>query len=345
MSVSFFERRAFKLPAYEVIAGLGVPQLLHRIFLRDEVTIVAYHGILPRQLKVDHTCFISESCFRNQIRYLKRHFETIHLSEAIERIRNGTIYRPTAVITFDDGFQNNFDVAFPILCESELPATIFLTTGLINTDDTVWFCRLSRALARTSKHVLEWKGQRFDMSAPGPRFETLVGIQARLKELAHPELIVELREIMVELGDDPDYPIGIGSPYRMLSGEAIKEMAATGLIEFGAHTHTHAILSRLSAEKREDEIRRSVTAVRELTGRPCQLFSYPNGLAQDYDAETITTLENCGIRAAVSCIAGPNDGGTPIMELRRYAIGGEMSIANFQLKVHHLISQVRRLIP
>lgn len=301
---------------------------------RNQLIILVYHGVVRSPLKVYDWCFVNESSFSSQMRYLKKHFEVISLSGAVERLRNGKIYQPTTVITFDDGFQNNYDIVFPTLREAGLPATIFLATGLVNTSDTVWFCRLNRVLAETNKASLEWNGLRFDLSGPGPKAETASAIKERLKEFAHPQLLTELRKIILELGGDPDRPIEVGSPFRMLSHEAIKEMSASGLIEFGAHTHSHAILSLLSPKERYDEIERSITAIRELTGLPCERFAYPNGRAEDYNAEIIATLEAYGVRASVTAIEGPNNEMTPLMELRRYGIGANLSMGKFQRKIH-----------
>ncbi len=294
------------------------------------LTIYAYHAVVQTPLEVYDWCFIDARSFRRQVRYLKRHFEVVSLSEAVERLSNGQIGRPTAVITFDDGFQNNYEVAFPILRELGLPATVFLITGLVNTADTVWFCRLHRALSVTRKASLEWDGTHFDLTGPLARAATCAEAQARLKRLPHPRLLDKVRRIIVELGDDPDHPITASSPYRMLGREAILEMARSGLVEFGAHGVSHAILSLLPSEERYHEIKRSSKAVRELTGRPCQLFAYPNGQALDYDAESIKILKACGVRAAVTAIAGPNETKTPVMELKRCGIGANLSMTDFK---------------
>lgn len=299
----------------------------------SQLIILMYHGVVQTPLKVYDWCFVGESSFRNQIDYLKRKFEVISLSTAVERLRNGKIDRPTAVITFDDGLQNNYDVAFPILREAGLPATIFLTTGLVNTSDTVWFCRLNHALAETNKTSLQWDGYRFDLSGPGNKADAASAIKARLKQLAHPQLLAELLKIILELDDNADRPIEVGSPFRMLSHEAIKEMADSGLIEFGAHTHSHAILSLLSPEEQRDEIERSVTAIHEMTRRPCELFAYPNGRSQDYNTEAIEILEACEVRSSVTAMEGYNDGTSPLMELRRTGIGANMSMDKFKRKV------------
>lgn len=301
---------------------------------KNRLIILMYHGVVRTPLKIYDWCFLDESSFRSQMKYLKKHFEVISLSGAVEQLRNGEIRKPTAVITFDDGLHNNYDVAFLILREEGLPATIFLTTGFVNTNDTLWYCRLNLALSETNKSSLVWDGRNFDLSGPESKAETASAIETRLKEFSQTKLLAELRKIVLELGHDPDRPIEVGSPFRMLSHEAITEMAASSLIEFGAHTHFHAILSLLSPEERYDEIERSVAAIHDLTGRPCHLFAYPNGRAEDYNAEVIAALEARGVRASVTAIDGSNDKTTPRMELKRFGIGANMSMSRFKSKVH-----------
>jgi peptidoglycan/xylan/chitin deacetylase (PgdA/CDA1 family) len=293
-----------------------------------------YHAIIRSPLKVADWCFLDESSFRIQVKYLKEHFDVVHLTEAVTRMRGGTVQRPTAVITLDDGFRNNYEVAFPILRAEKLPATIFVTTGLVGTDDTVWFCRLNHALASTSKCLLEWEENRFDISAAEAKCKVAAIIQAKLKAYPHPQLLDELRKIILLLGNDPDCPIEIDSPFRMLSQEAIAAMTATGLVEVGAHTRSHAILSLLSPQERQAEIEQSLDAVRKLTGRPCSLFAYPNGRREDYDQDSICILKTLGVHACVTAIEGLNDGMTSPMELRRYGVGGDLTMNDFELLVH-----------
>jgi peptidoglycan/xylan/chitin deacetylase (PgdA/CDA1 family) len=319
----------------KLIAGAKIPQLFHKVAYRHELTIIMYHGMIRSPLVVRDWCFVDQHSFQKQIDYLKKHFEIIALSEAVERMSAGEIKRPTAAITFDDGYQNNFDVAFPILCREKIPATIFLATGLIDTKDTVWHCRLNLALSQTRRPIIEKNGFKFDLSTLSLKAKASAAIQENLKGLPHPQLMATMRNIILELNGDPDCSIGVGSPYGMLNRNAIAEMVASGLIEFGAHTHQHAILSRLSEQERFNEIRQSIDTVYELTERPCRCFSYPNGRAEDYDLESIHHLKACGIQMAVTTTAGPNNRTTPVMELRRYGIGADLPMAEFHLTVGH----------
>ena len=109
-------------------------------------------------------CFLDARTFRSQLKYLNQPFEIIPLSAVINRMKAGSIKGPAVAITLDDGFQNNYEVAFSILCEERVPATIFLIKGLIGTNDTMWFCSINRALAITSAALLQWNGCQFDLS-------------------------------------------------------------------------------------------------------------------------------------------------------------------------------------
>lgn len=332
-----------KALGYETASRLGIP-LIQKMFFSDYVTIVMYHGVLRTPLKFYDWCFIDEGSFRSQIKYLKKNFEVIRLSEVNEWLRSGTKGRPAAVITFDDGYQNNYDVAFPILCEEKLPAAIFLTTGFIDTNDTIWSCRLHYAFTKTSKRMFEWNRLEFDISGKTEKANALTVIKEKLKKMPSKQMIAGVREIVMALNVRPEEGIDIGSAYRMLNRKAINSMASSGLIEFGAHTCSHPILSRMTTLEQEEEIKRSIDAVKEITGSPCRLFAYPDGGIGDYGNDTIRILQDSGITTAVTTINSYNDDSTSLMELRRYGIGADTTMATFKLMVHHVISFVKGIV-
>jgi peptidoglycan/xylan/chitin deacetylase (PgdA/CDA1 family) len=240
------------------------------------------------------------------------------------------------VITLDDGYQNNYSVAFPILREFALPATVFITTGFINTADTFWNLRLNLSLANTKRTSLSWNGKVLDLRDIASRAKANVMIRKSLRDLPRPELMSRLSQIIKSLGEDPERPIELNCPFRMLTTQAVKEMSQSSLVEFGAHSHTHPILARLSFEECKNEIELSVRRVEELSGRACRFFAYPLGGRHDYNRQSIDILRSLGICAAVTTRAGANDDKTPLLELRRYGAGPNDDMAVFQLKVHHL---------
>ena len=308
--------------------------LLKAMRIRPNVVILMYHGIVSSSNSIKNWSFLDAESFLIQMRYLKKYFEIIPLSETKERL-NSQSEKPAAVITFDDGYQNNYDLAFPILQKYKIPATIFLTTGKINTSDTLHVCRLHNAFETTEKNMIDWNDSRYTINK-GNKVDVQNRIKNKLKRLPNKQLGAEVRQLILKLGSDPDQQIPKDSPYRMLDQESIKKMINSGLIDFGAHTHSHAILSRLSYDEQRNEIEQSINEVKMLTNKPCKFFAYPNGCPQDFNSDTIEILRSLGVEIAVTTIAGINKSATSPHELRRYGIGQNMKLSSFKYNVHQI---------
>ncbi len=322
---------------HRALVASRIPPLAHRLLPRQRVTILMYHAVVSSPLTVPDWCFLDERIFRLQLDYLARHFDVVPLSEAVRRLRQRTVRRPTAVITFDDAFQSVHDVALPVLKRMGLPAAVFVVSGLVGTDDTPWFCRINRALAAATRRSLEWRDEAFALDSAPARARAGAVLQSRLSDLPHPMLLHELAAVVGALGDDARRPIGPGSPYRVLGPRELETLAASGLFEIGAHGESHAILSLLPPADRDREVVQSVHAVTRLTSRTCRFFAYPSGRASDYDREVRRALGEAGVEAAVTSMAGANVPTTPRLEMRRHGVGADTEMAEFQLMVHHAL--------
>lgn len=268
--------------------------------------------------------------------YLHRTVRVVPLREAVQALAGDNIHHPTVALTFDDGYQNNCDIALPILRDFSLPATVFLVTDLIGSNDTVWFCRLNQAVAATRQQSFSWRGDKFALGTRYERANTSALLQSRLKQLSHDDMLVCVGEILSQLRVDPKQPIERTSPYRMLDARAIKTMTESGLIDFGAHTASHTILAReWNRERVRGEIINSIREIEQLTGAPCRTFAYPNGGPNDFGPEDSRLLEQLGIDVAVTTIAGPNMRNTPTLALRRYGVGMDCTSSGFRCLVHH----------
>ncbi|MCE5228090.1 polysaccharide deacetylase family protein [bacterium] len=300
-----------------------------------------YHGVVRRPLAVGDWCFVSEADFRKQMEYLAQWFEVVALADLPEKLKKKNA-KPLAAITFDDGYANNYEVAWPVLKKMGLPATIFLNTALVGGGDTVWFCRVNDALARTGRKEVEFEGERFAIGTAAEKSRAGERVQEILKTIPQERMTAACEGLIRALGDDPERAMDEGSPFRMLSAGQIAEMASGGLVEFGAHTRTHTIMAGISDRRLSEEIDGSIDEVEGLTGRPCRTFAYPNGRREDYDGRAVEILKMRGISAAVTTIGGPNDAATPSLELKRYGIGADMPWHDFKLEIHHVKSALRR---
>ncbi|MCG7988076.1 MAG: polysaccharide deacetylase family protein [Candidatus Thiodiazotropha weberae] len=327
----------FKKAIINLLALGGIPRIIQRFQSYNSVTVLAYHCVVDKPLDVWDWCFLDKEQFRKQIRYLVRSFKVVSLSEAVQRIQNNQIEEPTAVITFDDGFHNIYSQAFPILQEFNVPATIFLATGTIGSDRTIWFTRLLRAIIETQSSQLKWNGEQYYLHTANYKKESSLQLQATLKLLPAPLLEKSLCEIEERLGFEPDSPIPDGSVFRMLTNDTIQLMRDSGLIEFGAHTVNHTILSKLDSSLKKEEIQASTADVELMAGDTCRFFAYPNGRLEDFDSESMRLLKEMGIEAAVTMVPGQNKGDSPMMELNRYGIGADISMSRFKLIIHHIL--------
>jgi len=317
-------------------SSLRLSWLLPKSLYKDKLTILMYHGVVRQALPVPDYCFITEAQFREQMKYLARHCRVVSLPDALYQLQTGSVDCPTVVITFDDGFQNVFDVAFPILREFHFPATIFINTGFVGTSKTIWFCRLIQAITNTFKPSLEWQEFKFDLSTANAKALASKTLQSQLKKLEHADLLEQLEAIIKRLDVDNNL-LESSINFRILDRNAITTMANSGLIQFGAHTASHSILTKIPVKKARDEIEESVRSISNWTEQACRLFAYPNGGSTDYDYKILNILKELEIFAAVTTIQGPNTAHTPILELRRYGVPPGLTKMSFQCKVHHVL--------
>lgn len=308
-----------------------------RFFLGGSLLILVYHTVVREVLDPQDPCFTPEGQFRREmLRLGELGYCFLPLEEAVGRLRRGAVDRPTVCVTFDDGLSGVFHCAYPILRELRIPATVFLVTDLIGSADTIWSCRLLDALSRTRSSSLAWGGRAFDLSTPEARRRSSWSLQALLKERDDQALDADLAEIRSRLGVATDEPLPAASPFRLLTAGQVAEMAASGLIRFGAHTARHTILTRTSREQARREITQSVAAVAALTGEPCRTFAYPNGRAQDFDTGTAEFLREAGVDIAVTTCPGWNRPSTPPLALRRVVAGEPSDESGFSWTLNPL---------
>lgn len=329
--------------SFRTIAASGLPHRLHGYLNKGQLSILMYHGIVDEKLSLPDWCFLDTSSFRAQMKYLKKHFKVVSLTEAVYLLNTGKLMTPTAVITFDDGYQNNYDCAFPILYEENLPATIFLTSSLINTDLTIWTGVLHNAFSNTENATFKWRGTSFNLKSIQNKQRALATVKADLKKEPYSVLKNEMGKIVSELINSDTSRIDESSPYKILDSKSIQKMADSNLIDFGAHTHTHPILANLSRQEQESEILKSIEIVKSVTAQSCTLFAYPNGGKSDYNDDTISILEKSDIEATVSTNEGTCSSKTPIMELNRFGIGADMNMVTFKLVVHNIINRLKTI--
>ena len=256
---------------------------------------------------------ISTALFEQEMRHLTQHYKVVSLTDLVKHLENGTPERMLA-ITFDDGYQDNYENAFPVLQRYGLPATIFLTTGSVDSRQPLWFEQLASAVKRTPLEYLDLEiavPRRFWMRTRDERLQSNGAIFSVLRGLPDNERRVWFDRILRQLGACDEERYG-----KMLTWDQVRLMKTKG-VDFGGHTVTHPFISRLTPEQTAWEIGECKRRIEDELQRPVECFAYPNGREEDFGAWNKNAIRSAGYRAAVTTIWGPNYHSTDLMELRR----------------------------
>ena len=132
-------------------ARVGLTRL-SRARHREHVLILMYHAVIDGSRPWTKWTHLQLEQFEVQLRFVARHYRILPLSEVARAMRDGEELPPhTAAITFDDGYRNNYDVAWPVLRALDVPATIYLATGFLDSGTPNWPDRIFRSEEHTSE--------------------------------------------------------------------------------------------------------------------------------------------------------------------------------------------------
>jgi sugar transferase (PEP-CTERM/EpsH1 system associated) len=293
---------------------------------RNVLTILAYHRVLPLPeslLYPFQSMVMPRDLFELQIAHLSQHYTMLTLSEAVDRLRTGTLPPRAVSITFDDGYRDNFDHALPILRKYGIPATFFVVTGALEgTNRFLWDEVVSRVRQiddqKSAKAILgqpapSWLKEKLGLLEAGEPAER---VGERLVRVMNRTTLAERDQAMDVLrratGDGDGY---VDPP--VLSWDEVLEMRRAGML-IGAHTVSHPFLDELGPDAAREEIDQSIQALRQRLDEPISLFSYPRGR---YKEDVKPYLREFGIEAAVTTELGRNSPGADLYALRRFDAG------------------------
>ncbi len=303
-----------------------------------EYLIINYHRVNPQAGKRLMIEAISPEVFAAEMEFLAENFCVISLPELEQRLSSRDLPPDCVCLTFDDGYRDNYQYAFPILQRMNLSATIFLVTGAIGREPCFWFDRALYAIDGAQKESVEWAinghARHWDLRTVKGKASFGDSVLRQLKTLPVEQREREIRRLEMVLDrNDVD-----GVEREVLNWDEVAEMAASGM-HFGAHTHTHTILSVLSEPEAAEEIRKSQEVLEKKLGRECKWFAYPNGRLHDFSAEHKRQLQDAGFVGALTTIWGINTAATDRFAMARVP-GYARSVDEFRLTL--LQAKLRR---
>jgi peptidoglycan/xylan/chitin deacetylase (PgdA/CDA1 family) len=310
---------------------------LHRFCHKGKAAILTYHRVVPRdELSaqwIQPGMYVETDVFERHMLFLQEEFRIISLHELLERWNTGDWDKEAryCVVTFDDGWLDNYLYAYPILRKFGIPATIFLPTDFVGTHEWFWPEKVAYCVNDlTRSEEASVKG--------GPILNEFLGIDADRTRLSYvsdvarrdfaDHVIERCKEhnpkAISELVDKLSNALGIILPHkRCIVDWTEVAVMAQGRISFGSHSCSHRILTHLSAHDVKSELEESQQVLMARSKNYVPVFCYPNG---NNTARIQAMVKECGYQAAVGVQPGV-EGASPsqLFELRRISIHNDIA--------------------
>lgn len=283
--------------------------------------ILFYHQIAEREY--DPFCLaVTRKNFFLQLKFLKRYYQIISMDKLIFHLKNGgNKTKKYIVLTFDDGYSDNYSNARPILKNLKIPATFFISSVNINKTEPYWWdsltalfdpcIKLSNIIkVKFNNREFIWK---INSATKHKAFFEIHSLVQRLP-------VNTINKIIDQLRLKVKYPAEPAIPYRAMNEVEIGNLAKNSLFCVGAHTHNHLFLSKQPAQTQKREIVMNKQILEKIIRLPVKYFSYPYGTKESYTAQTMRYLKENGFQAACSTSRGIVALGVNLYELPRIPV-------------------------
>lgn len=269
-------RHILKAVAIPALYGSGLLRLMGRLGHRQCRIALNYHNVDPR-------------VFKRHVLFLKEYADVVSIDAFLARL-SGHNAKPRVTITFDDGYASFIQDIVPMLRVFRLPATWFVPTAFVGTQEVFWFDRLHAAIMLSPQHRLICEERRWTLR-PWNRTYVSAAVTKILKQAETARRTVLAKDLLNQLGEPTPRQL---QGFQLASADRLRCLDHD-LITLGSHSHTHAQLTQLSEAELARELQTSKQLLELWTERPVQHFAFPSG---DYDDRVIEGIRTAGYQSA-----------------------------------------------
>lgn len=303
----------------------GCGRIMRSLRTWNGVLVLNYHRVgNPGDAPFDHQLWsASAEDFDRQIGFLAKNFDVIGLADlehALSQPRGQFV-----MLTFDDGYRDNYSMAFPILKSHDVSATFFIATGFIDRPRVPLWDEIAWMLHTTQLETLpanEWLPTSVSLAAEGSR-RLLAVYKSLATVLTEPYL-----DFLADALGTGRCPDALASD-QWMTWDMLREMQAGGMT-FGGHTVHHPILANATADQQDWEVGECQRRLCDELGQPIDAFSYPNGKPADFNEFSRAALRRHGYRWAFSFCGGYcQSGHSDRFDLPRIGVEADIDLALF----------------
>ena len=266
-----------------------------------QAVVIGYHRVVEDFASAARTSIpsmlVSRQMLERHLDWIGRRFRFVSLDELGARLDGtDTSIAPIAAITFDDGYRDFYDHAFPVLKRKGIPAAVFIVTGLVGTTEIQVHDKLYLLLARRAarfaglenfEHLLRDLGVPVQSVGGAGTYE----VTRTLIEMLSQE---ELRRVLAVLESESPIPESTWKPFYSMTWEMLAS-ACRGGVTVGSHTRTHVLITNESAARTAAELRESRHEIEARLGTEARHFAYPSG---QFNTRAVKAVADAGYRFA-----------------------------------------------
>jgi len=304
---------------------------------RPSLIVLTYHRIANPGANRFYDPVISATpeSFRAQVEWLQGRVRLLTLAELVAQVESSSPWRePVGLLTFDDGYRDNFDTAVPILRERNAPATFFIPTAFLDSPRLPWWDYVAYVIKETQMQRLTLERNGGGRSGSPPLVIDLeimprtVAIMTIIRAFLDDTITDEqwfLEQLSGRAGVDVDCA-GLGRELFM-AWDQVRTLADSGTgLTVGSHAHGHHKLAGLDEESQRNELTRSKGILEDRLGREIAALAYPYGRTGTYTASTKVLAAEAGYRLAFTSGEGVNRPSTlDRYEVNRLGVGSSDS--------------------
>tara|TARA_E500000178_G_C17023515_1_gene756745 strand:- start:1822 stop:2748 length:927 start_codon:yes stop_codon:yes gene_type:complete len=302
----------------------------------EKLLILLYHGVtdvVSNGIENYSRKHLDFKLFQNQMRLLKSKYNVISMDDVFYMKRNNLKFPKRSVaITFDDGFENNYSIAAPILDKFKVPATFYICANIVNSETMFWVDKIEDCINRTkTKQIIISLGGRkkiFKLDTYKKKIKCVEIIKNYCKKIKVKQKDRIINDLINRTFVLPK--ITTSKNYEKLKWNQVKKMYKNSLFTIGSHSLNHEILSMQNKEQMKKDVSKSLQIFNKKLNTEIRHFSYPEGQKNHYNEYIIKFLKKSGILICPSAVIGQNSRQIDLFNLRRCMIGFKKNkIKNF----------------
>jgi len=308
--------------------------------LKSRKVILVYHDLYggKDQKYIDNKAYLSKDIrldidkFEAQLQWLSLFADFVSLDEIFKKPNKSGKHRWRVAITFDDAYQNVFQLGLPLLEMYQIPVTIFVPVYYIENDSSLPWWDLIAIISGKYNDIFEisigGRALTFDLKKDIEKNRFLQELEymffhSRSHEVMHLQSVLEAKA-----KERISLPLN-----GMVNKEELIKAGKSDLLTFGSHTARHINMGKATLKEMKAELQESITKLKSWTGKNIAWFAYPFGKSAFRNKESTEQIKCFGFCGALTTDPGYINQKTDMYQIPRLPVDGQWNMQTFKSRV------------